>query len=282
MIAIAMMAEIANQAKNAPWPSLEWASWIFDRASFVLVGSLVVGVAATIAIVWMGIVKEHHWDLAREQSSGRIADLNNATARLNADNLALQTTLLPRHVGLIGFNESPKAPEWFSSLKQFPGTSLYIQYAPDDTEAESLANEIAIVVSRVAGWKFEFVKSDRTHVSQIVEGVYVLYPTGKPWTKEEPNQPWFAWHNAAEALADSLTKAGLGVGSYRVSRAGFSNQPPEVIGHAPIFSPYFNPPISGVYLQVGSRPVAMTVEWIKKGRPNELGETPWSQAVPIK
>jgi sterol desaturase/sphingolipid hydroxylase (fatty acid hydroxylase superfamily) len=61
MMATAIMAEIANHAVKEPWPSLDWASWIFDRASFVLVGSLVIGVAATVAIVWMGIVKEHHW-----------------------------------------------------------------------------------------------------------------------------------------------------------------------------------------------------------------------------
>jgi hypothetical protein len=69
MTATVIMAEIANRAVREPWPSLEWASWIFDRASFVLVGSLVLGVAATVAIVWMGIVKEHHWDLARDAAT---------------------------------------------------------------------------------------------------------------------------------------------------------------------------------------------------------------------
>lgn len=65
MVIMAIMAEIANHAGNEPWPSLDWASWIFDRASFVLIGSLIVGAAATVAMVWMGIVKEHHWDLLR-------------------------------------------------------------------------------------------------------------------------------------------------------------------------------------------------------------------------
>ena len=56
--------------------------------------------------------------------------------------------------------------------------------------------------------------------SQFSEGVSVVYATGKPWTKEEPNQPWFEWSKAANVLADALTKAGLSVGEYPVSRSG--------------------------------------------------------------
>lgn len=84
-MATALMAEFGNHAGNGPWPSLEWASWIFDRASFVLVGSLAVGVAATVAIVWMGIVKEHHWDLARDRSNEKVAALESETAKANAE-----------------------------------------------------------------------------------------------------------------------------------------------------------------------------------------------------
>jgi hypothetical protein len=51
MILSAIMAEMANHAEAHPWPSLEWAGWIFDRASFVLIASLIVGAMATVAIV---------------------------------------------------------------------------------------------------------------------------------------------------------------------------------------------------------------------------------------
>ena len=69
------MAEIGNHAGNGIWPTLELASKIFDRASFALIVGTVIVLASTVFIVWMGIVKEHHWDLLREQSSERIATL---------------------------------------------------------------------------------------------------------------------------------------------------------------------------------------------------------------
>jgi hypothetical protein len=68
-----------------PWPSLDTASWIADLANVFFIGSLVVGVVATIAIVWMANVKEAHWDIAREQAQERIAELNRETVRLAAD-----------------------------------------------------------------------------------------------------------------------------------------------------------------------------------------------------
>ncbi|MGY4514410.1 hypothetical protein [Bradyrhizobium sp. USDA 3650] len=77
------MAETANHASSDPWPSLETASWLFDRASFVLIGSLILGVLATGVIVWMGIVKEHHWDLLRDSSNEKVAALGLKTAEAN-------------------------------------------------------------------------------------------------------------------------------------------------------------------------------------------------------
>ena len=78
------MAEIANHAGNEPWPALDWASWIFDRASWVLVVGLAFGLAATVVMVWMGIVKEHHWDLLRTSSNEKVATLELETAKANA------------------------------------------------------------------------------------------------------------------------------------------------------------------------------------------------------
>jgi hypothetical protein len=57
--------------------------------------------------------------------------LNNDTARLTAENLALQTVLLPRHVGLFGIDEQPKAKEWFAGFQQLAGTKILIQFAAD-------------------------------------------------------------------------------------------------------------------------------------------------------
>jgi hypothetical protein len=199
------------------------------------------------------------------------AKLNNETARLQSDNLALQTVLLPRHAGLIGIDRSAPAAEWFAGIAPFAGTKLLIQVA-SDKEAGNLASEIGLIVSK-SGWTVQFVDERRTHLNpdQIGDGVSVSYPTGKPWTPENQNEPWFAWSRAAEALADALTKAGLAVGDRSVRRFGFS---PDALRGMLQLEPNFDPPLEGVFLQVGTRPVAETVEWIKQGRPDVLGNKP--------
>lgn len=85
MMVIELMAETATHASSQPWPPLEWAGWIFDRASVALAASLIVGAIATVAIVWMGIVKEHHWDLLREHANQKIALVELDAAKSNAE-----------------------------------------------------------------------------------------------------------------------------------------------------------------------------------------------------
>lgn len=67
------------------WPSLETASHIFDWAGFVLIGALTLGVVSTVLIVWMGIVKEHHWDDEKRQSAERISINEKETKRAVAE-----------------------------------------------------------------------------------------------------------------------------------------------------------------------------------------------------
>jgi len=78
------------------------------------------------------------------------------------------------------------------------------------------------------------------------------------------------------ALANALTKAGLGIGNKPISRYGFLNNDPNA-PHG--LNPSFDPPLTGVYLQIGSRPVVATVEWIRQGRPDPMGQLP-DQAAP--
>ena len=84
VITIIAMADTGNHVGNEIWPTLEVASKIFDLSSFVLIGSLMFGAVATVLMVWMGIVKEHHWDNAREGAKLKIASLELQTAEANA------------------------------------------------------------------------------------------------------------------------------------------------------------------------------------------------------
>lgn len=78
-----MMAETGIQAGKEPWLSLEWATWIFDRASWVLFGSLVAGALATCAVVWMGTIKEEHWDILREDARVETQKAQGEASRAN-------------------------------------------------------------------------------------------------------------------------------------------------------------------------------------------------------
>lgn len=65
--------------------SLELASQLFDWSSIALaIGACIVFIA-TAAIVWLGIVKEHHWDLLRESAQREIAGLKVESDKANAE-----------------------------------------------------------------------------------------------------------------------------------------------------------------------------------------------------
>lgn len=205
----------------------------------------------------------------RQQSDEQTAQANIIAAKANEraeelrfDNLALQAVLAPRSAGIIGFDGPAKADEWFAGLEAFSGTNVLIQSVSDDREANNLAFGIAIALS-ARGWTASLITDKRSNVGagHIQEGLSVLYPVGKPWTNKEPNQPWFAWAKAAEALAGALTKARLGVGDIPVSAAGFVENPKfDPLG------PRFDPPLDGVYLQVGPRPIGLTLQWLSQRR----------------
>ena len=260
------------------WPfvgmSLSMATLIGSIANWALLVCLLGGVLATFVIVQTADVKEDHWDDARKHSNERIAELNNETARLQADNLALQTVLLPRSAGSIGINQRAPAEMWFAGLQNWAGTKLLIQVIPGDAEAQNLANEIAIIVSQF-GWHPELIDQKRSGVSlSLREGLEVMSPSSyKAW---DPKDSTFRkLGDAARALATGLTNARLGVGPYPVSGLhGLSmtvDFPPD--SPAAMTNPFrnFSPPLDGVYLQIGARPVAATLQWIRQGRPDETG-----------
>jgi hypothetical protein len=67
------------------WPSLPVANQIADWANIFLIGSLVVGVVSTVAIVAMSGVKEQYWEEDRRGSAERIAALTTQGDKLRND-----------------------------------------------------------------------------------------------------------------------------------------------------------------------------------------------------
>src|SRR4029077_4394158 len=134
----------------------------------------------------------------------------------------------------------------------------------------------AIVLSKF-GWKPEMIDQSRSGMNlNMYEGRSVFSPaSNKAWNPSDRSHQMFAeLGNAAKALATALTRAGLGVGSFPVPGVYGAiiivDFPPD--SDAAKASPgKFDPPLDGVYLQVGSRPVSSTVQWIAAGRPDSAG-----------
>jgi len=199
----------------------------------------------------------------REAANQResIARLNNDTARLQAENLELQRVMLPRRLSIIGFNEAPKAPSQFAGIRAFAGTEAWIQVAPDD-EAQTLANDIVFMLTW-AGWKSRYIDESISHVPsrQLSEGIRVLTPNIEAAPHTKPNDPQASLGRAGDALASAFTNAGLGIRDIPVSHAYLLNR------HDPLsMLPYFDPPLTGVFIEVGPRPIAMTLKLMERDR----------------
>jgi hypothetical protein len=81
------------------WPSLPIANQIASIANILLIGSLVVGVVSTGAIVWATGVKEKYWDEDRRDSAERVAVANAEALKAQ---LELAKFREPRRAILVG------------------------------------------------------------------------------------------------------------------------------------------------------------------------------------
>jgi hypothetical protein len=230
--------------------SLPVASLVGTAANWVLLASLIGGVLSTFVIVKSSDVKEEHWAEDRRISNERIAGLNNDTARLTADNLALQTVLLPRHIELHG----GKADALFAAMAEFKTVSCAIQPV-NDPEARNLAIEIKFALVFVGIRASMDESAAALNPTNVAEGVSVSFPTGNPLIER-----------AGNSLADVLTNAGFGVGNAPVFRRGHEPPDPKDIASG-LVSPIHN----GVVVAVGQRPVSQTVAWLKRERSSPAG-----------
>jgi hypothetical protein len=119
---------------NGEW----WDFWLIASVAFAALAAIAIGITTTGSIVSHKretLAAEQELERYKTAASEKIAvsvaigetakgeaakanesaaKLNNETEHLKADNLALQTVMLPRHVGLFGFNQEPPAKKWFA------------------------------------------------------------------------------------------------------------------------------------------------------------------------
>lgn len=155
MTVAAVMSEMANHAGKEPWVSLESASWWFDRASWVLAGSLLVGFVCTVVTIWMGFVKEHHWDLAREHAAKEIegTKLDIAKAHKETAIARLATEKLRQRLVWRMIDPGPRK-RIIERLKPFAPQKFFVAaYSSDDTEAVNLRDTGREILD-AAGWQY--------------------------------------------------------------------------------------------------------------------------------
>jgi hypothetical protein len=224
---------------------LGWIELIKRVGGFMVIA----GVAIEVGGDWLSGPYHKIVDDARELE---IAQLTNDAARLTSENFALQKVVAQRHVGAMSLLiESPKSMDNFEGMERFAGTQVFIQPS-DDTEAKSLAAEILLALT-LRKWKASQVDDKQSGMlpGLISEGVSITYPIGRPKAAVP-----------AQALVDTLTKSGLGVGDNSVSL--FTT----VQG---VKFPLFDPQTEWVYVMVGSRPISLTVQWLAAKRAAAVG-----------
>ena len=164
------MTEIANAANQEPWPSLETASWLSDRAGWVLAVSLLFGFAATVLIIWMGAVKEHHWDLLRETASKKIGELGLEVANANvvvakANENAAEANKLAADANLMAETEKIERLRLQASL-----APRRISPADIPNLVGSLASTKGLEIDIIS---YEYLETDIGPLARSIEGVLI-------------------------------------------------------------------------------------------------------------
>jgi len=138
------------------WPfsemSLETATSWFDFANLIFLLSLLFGVLSTFAIVRLGNVKEHHWDLARDQSRELVKGLELETAKANQKaeeerlaRIKIEEKLAPRRI-------TQEDQNFISAqISEFKGVVGGIGTSPRDIESMRLESAVHAAIA-VAGW----------------------------------------------------------------------------------------------------------------------------------
>jgi len=136
-------------------------------------------------------------------SSERIAELNNQTERLKAENLELQRIMQPRRLPTGG---GPEFEPKYKDLEQFAGMKAVVFVVPD-FGAQLLASDLANVL-RNAHWQLEDEPRIDTRAFDGIS-IYSGIHTEEIPPKPDAAPPDKAWR-AGEALARLMAAWGLG------------------------------------------------------------------------
>ena len=148
------------------WPSRETASLVYDIANWGLILGLIIGVVATVFIVWMGNVKEGY--LRRDLASAGTESANAHERAAKAEQAAAEANRIAEGERLARVKiEEKLAPRRFSNDQlrtiasnmskwaKLPGTDIRQSAAvfsiSSSFESASLADQIAVAL-KTAGW----------------------------------------------------------------------------------------------------------------------------------
>lgn len=184
----------------------------------MLAFTLLVGFSATVVIIWMGIVKEHHWDLLREQSVEKVAALELETAKANEsaakanERTALAEIRLEetrKGLGSRSLNEAV----FLSRLKGVAKKRVLVSHAPDDPESFFLAMSIMGAL-KAAEWDHGYLGETSASVKMCganLGGVLVLSHSVSNEEQEEmphrgvlPKDRKTPWLALTDALWESI------------------------------------------------------------------------------
>ena len=164
-------------------PSLQTVTLIYDWANVALIASLVVGVIATVAIVWAGGRKEEYLDRELAQSQERTAQLELARAQLEAK-------IAPRRLIQEQQNALTKA---LVPLEKHRGNLIA---SPSTPESEMFARVLAAPLI-AADWSITILPGTATATVLFPTGVVVQYS----WNGKVPK--------GIETLVAFLNEAGI-------------------------------------------------------------------------
>ena len=228
---LAMMTanEDTSQRGDQMWPSFETASRVYDLANLAFVASLIVGVIATVLLVWMGNTKEGY--LRRDVASAgeRAASANERAAKLELEAEALRNDNLRIQRENAGRHLTDEQSAAISDTLRGKVSEVTLLWA-NNPEASSFAMNISFALGRAG----VIVKTPQSGSKPVVfnlidgnVGVAVYEPSSAPQPRDLLGGP------VAKALsAGGIYPSGAGRPDFAMT---WSDEPMIMVGSKSFF-----------------------------------------------